>query len=103
MIVHLYSENRRFETACGKPTEGRGRVRNITGVEGSGSCRECLAARRQQREREQACLDAYAKRRSARADEEEAQIRCEACAPGHPLGALCKPCDVTGCECWCNR
>lgn len=33
----------------------------------------------------------------------EAQITCKVCAPGHQPGALRKPCDVCGCECWCNR
>lgn len=33
----------------------------------------------------------------------EAQIKCEACAPGHQPGSLRKPCGNHGCECWCNR
>lgn len=35
--------------------------------------------------------------------EEEAQLRCEACAIDHPLEQLRKSCGVAGCECRCNR
>lgn len=38
-----------------------------------------------------------------RAQEVEAQLTCDACAPGHSPGSLQRPCHTHGCECWCNR
>lgn len=55
------------------------------------SCRNALDRRRKQ------------KPEQSRQPEIEAQLKCEACSPGHRLGALRKGCGTPGCECWCNR
>ncbi len=49
------------------------------------------------------CRRALARLRKAAKPETEAQLKCEACVPGHQPGQLRKPCGASGCECWCNR
>lgn len=49
------------------------------------------------------CRRASVRLRKSREPEPEAPILCAACAPGHRPGSLQPRCDVTGCECWCNR
>lgn len=36
-------------------------------------------------------------------EQEESPLLCAECALKHRPGMLRKPCDDTGCECWCNR